>query len=647
MQDLSTLLEEPIVKVAGAARTGKTQALVDHATRLVDGGCAPESILIVASTQMAAAALRDRLTAASCRDTAERIVVATPLQVCVHVLGTPEAQAFCGRTPRLVASPERKFLMEDLITCGLKARTLRSMFRLFCRKWESGEPQETWLERGEMTEVFDLLTGKLARMGSMLPEEAAAFAARYLTETPAARGAFAHVLIDDFQNLSHAQQTACCQMTRTQLIVAGNVNETVAVASSYPYPEGFADFEAVRHGVIAVELDRAFGNPAVQTFANALTSAEGMDARTAARSFADATDGDGERTAEEGIVSVKWASPEDELNGATKYLRAVCDAHPEEGPCRTYVVVPNRKWAKSVDRILRGRGFRVSAAGAAAGIGGDPRTLDRCRAMRAYTELTLLAHPDDLQAWRCWHGYGDYLMGSAAWLELEKFADEEGIDLAAALSRVAAGDAPSFPLADKIAARHAEGRALIEANRARRGFALLRAIGADKLFEFEALSVRMAGDETAEELYAMMSETVDDPVYPAEDVDVRVTTIDRLCGLDASRIVVLGAVNGFFPARDAFEVVSTDEARDRETVDGRRAFYAGVAKADDLLVLSHFGTADLELAERTKMKVARVRSGAHGERVALVEPSRFLDDARAERPETQSGQALLSAYQLA
>lgn len=647
MEDLSALLAQPIVKIAGAARTGKTQVLADHAARLVDGGCAPESILIVASTQMAVAALRSRLAAATGDDAAGRIVVATPLQVCAHVLAAPEAQAFCGRVPRLVTSPERKFLMEDLITCGLKARTLRSMFRFFCRKWEDGEPQEAWIERGEMAEVLDLLTGKLARMGSMLPEEAAYFAARYLTETPEARGAFAHVLIDDFQNLSHAQQTACCQMTRTQLVVAGNANETVAVATDWPYPEGFADFEEVRHGVAVAALDHAFGDPAVQAFANALVGAEGMDAAAVARSFDEPAAASDAHAADRGIVSVKWASPEMELNGATKYLRAVCDARPEEGPCRTYVVVPNRKWAKSVDRILRGRGFRVSAAGAAAGIGGDPRTIERCPAMRAYTKLNLLARPDDLQAWRCWHGYGDYLMGSAAWLELEKFADTEGIDLAAALTRVVEGTAPNFPLHDKLAARHADGLAFIAANRERRGFALLRAIGADKLFEFEALSCRMAGDETAEELYAMMSDAVDDPVYPAEDVDVRVTTIDRLCGLDASRVVVLGAVNGFFPARDAFEVVSTDDARARETVNGRRAFYAGVAKADDLLVLSHFGTADLELAERTKMKVARVRSGEDGERVALVEPSRFLDDAAALRPETQSGQALLSAYQLA
>ena len=259
MEDLSALLAQPIVKIAGAARTGKTQVLADHAARLVDGGCAPESILIVASTQMAVAALRSRLAAGERRRSRPHRRGHAPAGV--------RARARRARCPGLLRpraaacdQPRAQVPHGGLITCGLKARTLRSMFRFFCRKWEDGEPQEAWIERGEMAEVLDLLTGKLARMGSMLPEEAAYFAARYLTETPEARGAFAHVLIDDFQNLSHAQQTACCQMTRTQLVVAGNANETVAVATDWPYPEGFADFEEMRHGVAVAALDHAFGD---------------------------------------------------------------------------------------------------------------------------------------------------------------------------------------------------------------------------------------------------------------------------------------------------------------------------------------------------------------------------------------------------
>ena len=56
------------------------------------------------------------------------------------------------------------------------------------------------------------------------------------------------------------------------------------------------------------------------------------------------------------------------------------------------------------------------------------------------------------------------------------------------------------------------------------------------------------------------------------------------------------------PARDAFEVVSTDADRDRVRKADRRTFAAGVAKATDALMFSTFSRAPLELAERTKMQ---------------------------------------------
>ena len=62
-------------------------------------------------------------------------------------------------------------------------------------------------------------------------------------------------------------------------------------------------------------------------------------------------------------------------------------------------------------------------------------------------------------------------------------------------------------------------------------------------------------------------------------------------------------------------------------------------------MLSHFSKAELELAERTKMQVVRVKS-ENGKRMAIVRPSCFLSEAGDAAPTTMGGQALLAEYGL-
>ena len=59
------------------------------------------------------------------------------------------------------------------------------------------------------------------------------------------------------------------------------------------------------------------------------------------------------------------------------------------------------------------------------------------------------------------------------------------------------------------------------------------------------------------------------------------------------------------------------------------------------LLFSTFSRAPLELAERTKMQVARVRM-EDGERIAALRPTCFLEEAGAAAPITLGGQALLA-----
>lgn len=149
------------------------------------------------------------------------------------------------------------------------------------------------------------------------------------------------------------------------------------------------------------------------------------------------------------------------------------------------------------------------------------------------------------------------------------------------------------------------------------------------------------GDEDAAALYAAARATQFAPVHEDNPRAVRVSSYEQMCGCSYRAVYAVGCVDGFVPARDAFEVVSTDADRARVRETDRRAFAAAAGKASDALMFSTFSKAPLELAERTKMQVSRVRMES-GERVATLRPTCFLEEAAASAPITLGGQALLA-----
>ena len=629
-------------KIVGPACSGKTEALLRRAAAAVAAGCAPEDILIETSTAEAARVARRRLVDAlaaagvqDVEDIAGRITVACAQQVCLAVLEAPETRAATGRTPRVLAPFEYNFFLEDMKTLGTPARRLRSELGHIKQQWCALVPEEDWAV-GEEKDVLDLAHRLLSATNAMLEDEVAYLCGRYLQSDAGAgaRQRFALVLADDFQNLSAAQQTCLCLLARDQLIVAGNPDETVRVATSFPAPEGFATFDTLRRGVEVFSLDVAFGNPNVTDFCDAIVLTGNEDARTSARREGTIRD----------IATVKWNTPDEEFNGLSRYLFAVNAEDPEAAQSDICIVAPNKQWAHAFEQMLAHRGFAVSSLGFER-LAGDPRDTNRARALVAYTSLNLLADPDDLFAWRAWVGFGNYLTYSDGWHFLLDWCDEHDAGIldaleAAAAARAAGEDEP-FPRAERLAERYAAGRAMIAAHEGRRGYNLLAALGADKLRDFAALADSLAGDEDAATLYAMVRKAQFFPTHEANIRAVRVSSHEQLCGCGYRTLYVTGCVDGFMPARDAFEVVSTDADRARVRENDRRTFAAGVAKAADTLMFSTFSRAPLELAERTKMQVARVRM-EDGERIAQVRPTCFLEEAGGAAPITLGGQALLA-----
>ncbi len=647
-----------LIKVEGAARAGKTEALIKRAAALINAGQAPESILVVATNAFSAQAFRQRLRRALGKaDAADRVVIEPALEACVNVLDAPAAREATGRIPRILTDAEYNFFLEDLKTTGEKPRNLRKMLGYFYREMAADTPREEWKTGGAEDTVYGLAVRVLKLRGGMLAQEAPMICSNFLKSEAgeASRAQFAYVLCDDFQNLSHAEQSCVCMLADKQVVVAGNPNETLTARGAHPYTEGFLKFETVRRDVTVFHLEGAYGNPQVIGMADALASCGDMDGAYVAGSatpIAAEVAEDGEDGGEEavamptGMQSVKWNTPEDELNGMTKYLRHLLSAGSRES--RTCVVVPNRRWAIMAEKMLRRRGFTVSVLGAMGTLAGDPRDSSRARALVAYTKLNLLADPTDMVAWRSWCGFDNALTNSDAWMGLQDYAEAEGKSLYETLEEIGNagfGAKEPFLRSRALAEKWRAGQDFILKNSGRRGFGLLKAIGAEGVSEFEAVSSQMIGDENAARLFEMERTSVTAPAWPEDPHVLHISTMQNLAGCEYDNLFVLGCVDGFYPQRNAFEVISTEEDRERIMNCERRDFMGGIAKAKQLLVLSHFSKSELELAERSKMQVVRVKSEG-GKRMAIVRPTCFLTEAGDAAPTTIGGQALLSQYEL-
>lgn len=578
--------------------------------RLLEEGVAPSSILVTVASGFAAQAFKRRLRQALGEErgrAAEGVAVLTALEACVSVLDAPEARAFTGRTPRLLNGAEYLFFLEDMKALGFAPRVLRASLENLYERMAGLNALDEQLDDEEAA-VLAHLRRALSLRGAMLAQEAPALCAAFLKSDAGAssRNRYDHVLCDDYQNLTRAERACLDALAGRQIIVAC---------------DNIDPFEPEHPDTKTFELTRTFGDPTVAAFAGAPHEP----------TCAAPADGS--------VAVVKWSTPEEEVDGIAKLVRAAVEAESDARESRTCVAVPDKRWALMMEQALKRRGFAVSAAGAASGLGGDPRESSRAKALVAYTKLNLLADPSDLVAWRSWCGLDHPALNSGAWLALQNHAEGRGIGLLEALEQAAACEEEPFPQAAALAERWKSGQDFIARNGGRRGFSAMRTVGAEGLPEFAEVERMLEGDEDAAGLFKLMREQTSRPTFPESAHTLHIASFDAMAGTEYDNLFVVAAIDGLTPSRRALE---GEAAMDAE----RRAFRNGVAKAMRKLVISHFAHMPVETAERMKLPFTRVRA-VEGERVAVVRPTTFLAEAGDACPGTTGGQALLAELGLA
>ncbi len=597
--------------VTGGVGTGKTQRLVERAAALLAENAAAGNVLVLCATPQAARLFSERLTARVGAKRAAGATVATARALALDVLADDGARRWSGREPRLLTAFEETFLMEDMKVSGLRPKRLREMLKFFYRSWtELADDDPDWLLPGEEADVHTLLKENLVFMRAVIEPEAANLAARYLREHDEARAAhsYAHVLMDDYACASRASQTLANLVATCSIAVTGDAETCIETYDSYPYAAGIDEFLATHPDAACEHLD--------------------ADAPDAVERVALASD-----------------TPEAEFE---QVARTVAEAVAAGTPARQIVVaVPNSVWSRNIATALHARGVPTEALAISQPLRGDVRDNARCTPARIATALNLVANPDDTAAWRCWCGFGDYLVNSAAFASLRTCAKERSIGLVDALEMLSENDCEHVVGAQRVATAYKDGRALIEQVRGLRGTALLDELtrivtdGAESqapaVLRELCLEHGNAADENPESLYdadaaAMarrMAERLLAPTLEVADA-VAVVPYDFACGFSPDLLIVAGFVNGFIPSRDYFDATVTPPERQEKmrAVDERRV-RALTGKAGRAVALSYFTSTDLESAGKLKLKISRIRL-KNGIRTCTIEPSLFLEQIAAQ-----------------
>lgn len=635
----------------GCAATGKTQALVERAVRLVSDGVSPRSILVLCAAPQACSVMEQRLHAAGA---GEGISVLTPQALALKVLDTPQARAFTGRRARVLLPFERDLLLEDLMTSGIKRKRLKEMLRFFERNWtELAEDDDAWLMEGEETYVHTYALSCLATLEALLDTEVSPLAVRYLLSDAEAleQTTFEHVLVDDYQMLSRASHVLASLVARSSVSIAADPYAQGARGESFPYLKGVGEFLAVNTGAQLVQLDTCRAGANTAGMVNALLADPAM-----------ACDGDELGAGDVGsIPAAQLAADQDVPTGALEeyegtYVQDVLDhllARINRGLadglafseiCVTYT---NEAWGRRVKTSLAKQGMLVSGLLGPSTLAGDIHEFPKCTEARLFALLELLAEPDSALAWRAMCGFGDSIAESYGFQAASTFARQRGLSLPAALELLQSEpelmEHNSLAPARLLMAKYERVRTIASSIEGFTGQHLIDALalvtlgpdGASIPQGFEELVEPVREGDTAQVLYQRALERASlGAVAGAEgSMAIRVLHADDLTGQVPKLLLFPGFVNGFTPQLAFLDKMqSLEEEVEAAWDEDVHRMYRVAGTASSVLWTGSFTRISVEDAERYKLGIERIRAD-RGSRVALVSRSQFADMIRIQQPE--------------
>lgn len=629
-RDIAGSRERHISVLAGPG-TGKTFGLQRRVVRLLSEGVSPPSILAVTFTRAAARSLHADIQGLDAAGSQE-IHTGTLHSLAFSVLMRTQTIEATRRHPRPLAKFELDPLYADMpdLFAGTNysgKRRKEKALKAFEAAWATARSQEPgWPQTQHERAFHQELVSWLRFHRGMLIGEVVPMALSYMRNNPDFAPSYAHVLVDEYQDLNRAEQLLIDQFARNGAQLAIGDDDQSIYSFKHAHAGGIVEFASDHRGAASFDTNECRRcPPIVVDMANELMSHQ--EQRLTDRQL---TCQGPEKPQD--VEVVRWPSTDSEAVGVARFIRAYLGKHRDDGISGGSVIVlaPRRQLGYLVRDALEAEGIPSRSYF-------HEQELDAVSAQTGYTLLRLLVSPGDRIAIRWWLG-----LGSSAWLKgtyerLRRHCEFSGEEPSEVLDQIEAGTLRLSGTA-RLVERWRSLKAMLDEARGLVGSALV-----DALFPEEddgCAGVRAIAAETVTAdmepaaVFETISNAVQTPEVPHESEYVRVMSLHKSKGLTADVVVVVGLVEGLMPfVPDGGEAQQTADLAEQ-----RRLFYVAITRTRRCLILSSPTWIRTELAFRMNMPVI-----SPGVRFPST-VSRFIDEVAPPAPTPLSGDAFARKY---
>lgn len=620
---------EPRVRVIAGPGTGKSFAMKRRVAKLLESGIAPKEVLAVTFTRVAAEDLHrelQKLDVPGC----EELEGQTLHSLAMRILSRKHVLEAVGRVPRPLNTFETKAMICDLADEHHGKRKVKKMIQGYTAAWAQSQGDEPGFAKDEAEKKFqaDLLDWLDFHEG-MLIGELIPYLVRYLKDNPAAaeHTEFKHLLVDEFQDLNKAEQTAIAYLGATaEVCIVGDDDQSI-YSFKNAHPDGIREWKGLHPGCADLEMADCHRCPTtVVEMANSLIAVNKNRTPRALNALA------GKGPGEVAIVQVPYLHNEAEWikNKVEGLLGA--GVHPSE----IIILVQRAVAGKPILEALR-------AAEIPAKSYYEESQLDSETAQMRFALFKLFLNNEDRVALR-------YLLGSDAddfrckpYARVRKYCEGSGDSPWQAMNKLAEGAITLAHTKPLVARLKLLTEALAELEAVKEDLQAfidkLLPDGNDDVAELRALAfAQMEGGGTPADLLLRMMQEITQPDIPPTVEEVRLMSLHKSKGLSSPYVFVAGCVEGILPP--AFDPEWSKAEKDAALEEARRLFYVGITRVKADPDNGRPGSLFISYPQQMTIKDAyganvafKTQSGT----MANLLPSRFLGELGPSAPKATAG----------
>ena len=557
------------LRVVAGPGTGKSFAMKRRVARLLDDGVVPGHVLPVTFTRVAAEDLHRELVSMGV-PRCDELEGVTLHSLALRILMRNHVLEATGRNPRALHEFELRPLICDLKDAHGGKRNVKRLRMAYEAAWARLQHEQPGHTTSPADAAFqtDLLAW-LRFHGAMLIGEVIPQLYQYLYTNPAApeRHEFAHILVDEYQDLNRAEQGVIELLSdAADVCIVGDDDQSI-YGFKHAHPDGIREWLVSNRGADDRGLDACRRCPTrVVEMANSLI-VHNVTRPVPRPLRPTATNGIGD------VRIIQYPTIEAEVAGvATLVSQMVAGGAP---PADILVLAQSKAFGRPLYDALLARGIPTKSYYAES-------ELSAVEAQRAFALLKLLVNRQDRVALRWLIGVNGHDWRAAGYRRLRQHCENVGTAPWDALVDIEAGTV-RLPYSQDMIGMFQE---IVQALSTLETLPDLASVvdhlcpeGLDETRDIRAVALsvldEMNGDDR-DKFVRELSAAIGQPEIPTEIEDVRIMSLHKSKGLSAPVTIIAGCVEGLLPRRPGGNLTPEEAAQHLD--EQRRLFYVGITR---------------------------------------------------------------------